>query len=502
MPVHPQRVSSQTGTLTLLEEGIQLAQHGQRAQARSILQRVIHTLPENEDAWLWLAWLEDDKAEGVRLLKEAQQLLPTSSRVREALASLAEPQEKPAPEAQVNEVRQPKPVAAPRKRAPEHKASKPKPAAFVAVQQDADIPTNRSPVFGLLGIAIVAVVVVLGLAGAFRPRPASSVRALELPTRVDAQPTADNLEEQLTSLKNQAETYRAAQDWDNAILTLERIHELIPDDNSARTALAQAYYERGKLRLQVHDLETAQVDLDAAIRLDASNLAVHEDRRALMLYLEGLQAYQLQDWTEVVHCLSRVRKINAGFRDTDKMLAEGYLGVARMQAEKQDWYGARDSLALAVTLDPNFTEAQQAIIQVNDAITPPKRVEVYLGEHLVKVYENHQVIRSFLMCSGKKGSPTLAGRYPVLDKIPLALASQWGGLQMPWWIGLYYTNGDTVNGIENGFHALPYRADQQVMWENSLGSLCSYGCVVLDTKDAVWLYDWIDIGTVVFIFDE
>lgn len=220
-----------------------------------------------------------------------------------------------------------------------------------------------------------------------------------------------------------------------------------------------------------------------------------------MLYLDGVKAYQLQDWSEVVHCLSRVRKINPNYRDTDKMLAQGYLGLAREQAAKQDWYGAQESLNLAMSLEPQLPQAEQVMIEVTEAITPAKRVEVSLSEHVVRVYENHRVIRTFPMCDGKPSSPTRPGRFPVLDKMPMALASQWGGLQMPWWIGLYYTNDDVEHGIENGFHALPFRADKQVMWENSLGSHCSYGCIVLDTEDAVWLYNWIEIGTVVFILE-
>ncbi len=485
---------------TLLEEGIQLAQRGERERARIILQRVIHASPETEDAWLWLAWLADDKAESLRLLQEAKQLFPESLRVQEALSTI-QGAPKPEPKQTQSQRKTPPPQKAPQPPRRISKAAKPLFISGVPEQGPDPAQNSRLPAVGLLVVALAAVAIVLGLAGAFRTSRPLQVQALELPTPVAAPTATVDIPQQVAALFSQVEAYEAAQDWNSAITELEHIRTLAPDDARARQELSKAHFERGKLALQANDLENAQVDLDAAIRLDASNSELHEVRRSLMLYMDGVRAYQLQDWDEVVHCLSRVRKINTGYRDTDVMLAQGYLGVARGQAVEQDWYGARESLELAISLDPELSEAQQVMIEVNNAITPPKRVEVSLSEHLVRVYENHQVIRTFPMCDGKKGSPTRPGRFPVLDKIPLALASQWGGLQMPWWIGLYYTNDDTENGIENGFHALPYRADQQVMWENSLGGQCSYGCIVLDTEDATWLYDWIEIGTVVFILE-
>ncbi len=61
---------------------------------------------------------------------------------------------------------------------------------------------------------------------------------------------------------------------------------------------------------------------------------------------------------------------------------------------------------------------------------------------------------------------------------------------MPNWLGIYY-----VQGIENGFHALPFRPDGSKMWAGLLGQRASYGCIVLGTKAGRTLYKWAEVGT-------
>lgn len=472
--------------VSLLEEGIALAEKGERARARIMLQRVISAAPETEDAWLWLAWIADEAQESRRLLDEASHLIPGSRRINEALAGFQES----APATSPKTERAKKAIRSNRQ------AHKPRPMPAAPSER----ASLRWPLLGLSVLAMTALLIVLAMSGVFTANRPSVVKALDLPPPQQVGPTPD-IAAETRSLFGSAEAYFAAQDWTNAIKTLQDLRSLDPQHENARILLAEAYLSRAKLAIAANELEAAQVDLDAAIRLNAGNLELQETRRLLSLYLDGVRAYRIQDWEEVVRCLKRVHKAGAGYRDTEVMLAQGYLGVARLQQEKQDYYGAHASLQAALELQPGLAEAEQVMIEVNNEITPPKRVEVYLSEYLVKVYENNQVIRTFLMCDGRAGSPTLPGRYPVLFKTPMAQASQWGGLQMPWWIGLYNIGDNPESQIQNGFHAFPFRADQQVMWANSLGGHCSYGCIVLETESAKWLYDWIDLGTVVFVLE-
>jgi len=65
---------------------------------------------------------------------------------------------------------------------------------------------------------------------------------------------------------------------------------------------------------------------------------------------------------------------------------------------------------------------------------------------------------------------------------------------MPYWLGIYWAGGS-----ENGIHGLPVTRAGVTIWRDRLGSPCSYGCIVLDTPDAIWLYEWAEVGTVVFV---
>ena len=209
--------------------------------------------------------------------------------------------------------------------------------------------------------------------------------------------------------------------------------------------------------------------------------------------MDGLAAYWGQDWRRATERLQKVYKLNPRFRDVEVMLGQAHfeLGVERQEAEV--WDEARDAFQASLDLLPEFEEAKTRLAQVMDILIPPKRIELDLSDKLVTVYENHQPIHVFLSCTGRATAPTLPGRYQVLDKLPMAYASKWD-LKMPWWLGIYWAGGS-----ENGFHALPILSNGQVLWSGSLGTPCSFGCVVLDTPNAKFLYDWADIGTVVLI---
>ncbi|MGC9360783.1 MAG: hypothetical protein ACP5G7_10505, partial [Anaerolineae bacterium] len=67
-----------------LEEGIFLARHGDRDTARAIFTRLIHRTPEDEQAWLWLAYVAETPEESLRYLREARAFLPESEGLAEA----------------------------------------------------------------------------------------------------------------------------------------------------------------------------------------------------------------------------------------------------------------------------------------------------------------------------------------------------------------------------------------------------------------------------------
>ncbi len=121
-----------------------------------------------------------------------------------------------------------------------------------------------------------------------------------------------------------------------------------------------------------------------------------------------------------------------------------------------------------------------------------KYVLVSISQQHMWAYQDGQQVFSFVVSTGS-GNSTRAGTFPVLDKIPNAYADNWN-FWMPDWMGVYW-----VGNLENGIHAVPVLPGGGRLWEDSLGSPVSYGCVVLAQNDAQELFDWAEVGTVVRI---
>jgi ABC-type dipeptide/oligopeptide/nickel transport system permease component len=80
-------------THSLLEQGIEAAQAGQRKQARALFARAVQEEPENEQAWLWLVTVVEDDWHKLYCLRQVQRLNPnhpTASRGVKALATRLE----------------------------------------------------------------------------------------------------------------------------------------------------------------------------------------------------------------------------------------------------------------------------------------------------------------------------------------------------------------------------------------------------------------------------
>jgi lipoprotein-anchoring transpeptidase ErfK/SrfK len=122
-----------------------------------------------------------------------------------------------------------------------------------------------------------------------------------------------------------------------------------------------------------------------------------------------------------------------------------------------------------------------------------KLVRVDLSEQRTYVYQDGQLLWTFVVSTGLPGSNTWTGTFHVQNKLPNAYAANWD-LQMPHWLGIYW-----AGSLQNGFHALPILSNGQRLWEGVLGQPVSYGCIVLGVEDAQHLYNWAEIGTEVNI---
>jgi len=122
-----------------------------------------------------------------------------------------------------------------------------------------------------------------------------------------------------------------------------------------------------------------------------------------------------------------------------------------------------------------------------------KQIIVDKSEQRAYIYQDGELLWTFIISTGMPGSETWEGTFSVRSKIPNAYAYNWG-LQMPYWLGFYHTGY-----LENGFHALPIMSSGAVLWDGYLGTPVSYGCVILSYPDAESLYHWAEIGTEVIV---
>lgn len=125
-----------------------------------------------------------------------------------------------------------------------------------------------------------------------------------------------------------------------------------------------------------------------------------------------------------------------------------------------------------------------------------KRIVVSISEQRVRVYEFGQIKWDWAASTGISSSPTWPGIYQIISHYPNAYAGNWN-LWMPQFMGVY----QPIPGADftNGFHGFPTRGGGQILWENSLGTKVTYGCILLSNQNAQLLYDWAEDGVVVEI---
>ena len=129
-----------------------------------------------------------------------------------------------------------------------------------------------------------------------------------------------------------------------------------------------------------------------------------------------------------------------------------------------------------------------------EPLVPGKTIEISLPEQRLRAYEEGQLAYDVACSSGISSTPTIAGQFQVLFKEPSAYAQRWD-LEMPYFMAVYQEGPDFFNGI----HELPITAGGGRLWAGVLGWPASYGCIILDVGDAVALYDWAPVGTLVRI---
>jgi hypothetical protein len=116
-----------------------------------------------------------------------------------------------------------------------------------------------------------------------------------------------------------------------------------------------------------------------------------------------------------------------------------------------------------------------------------RRIVYSNSQQRVWLYEaNGQLARTYPV-SGRRGVPR-PGRYRIFSKSRVSTA---GSLRLN-----YMMRFAPGRPLAAGFHAIPVRRDgSPIQSEAELGSPRSHGCVRQSNADAVFLWNWADIGT-------
>ncbi len=154
--------------------------------------------------------------------------------------------------------------------------------------------------------------------------------------------------------------------------------------------------------------------------------------------------------------------------------------------------GNRDVVLASDTAD---AASQSAAAGALPAGVPKKGKAIYVSvyQQRMYVYNNGRLAYQFVVSTGLPGRNTARGNFRVQSKFVEAWSSIWQ-LRMPYWMGIY-----NVGTYENGIHSLPINKRGVKLWAGLLGQPASFGCVILNDKNAATLFNYAPVGTPVII---
>lgn len=118
-----------------------------------------------------------------------------------------------------------------------------------------------------------------------------------------------------------------------------------------------------------------------------------------------------------------------------------------------------------------------------------KRIEISIGEQVLRAYEGRDLVLSTPVSTGTGQYPTPTGRFSIQGKEENHWSKRWS-VWMPW--AMHVVGGVFI-------HELPLTRDGRRIGSGSLGNQASHGCIRVGVGDAERLYRWTPVGTPVVI---
>ena len=477
----------QAQAATLREAGIAAAWAGQKVRARRYLRQSVAFDDGVEETWLWLAGVVVTPQESVSCLRRALAIDPHS---QQAQAGLRWAQR------QLNRQRS-------------HVQST---AQTVSPTSPSTLASGagRSYRWGYWAGAVLVVWLIVLLTGGFLltslgagspvvvlplPMPTGTL-VPDTPTPVEPPTTLQRIEALHAPLKAAWE----AEDWAECLRILEQIQALDSNYGGVDAWLIAVHLAWGIELADEEQSEEAVAHFETVLALDPQEQSAQEQRLLALAYLAAQDSYVAHEWEKAIFQFQAVLELDDDYHDVRNLLYRSYYQLGLVRQSAGELLDAKMAYEQALAIREDGDEAQAALVQVIFLLTPPtptpvpKRIEVYIGQQRMHVYEGDRLIWNWAVSTGEPGRDTRVGHFQVLDKMPNAYASRWD-LQMPHWLGIYY-----VGASENGIHALPILSNGQRLWAGFLGQRVSYGCIILGVEEARLLYEWADVGTPVDVY--
>jgi len=183
----------------------------------------------------------------------------------------------------------------------------------------------------------------------------------------------------------------------------------------------------------------------------------------------------------------------------DQLVLAGADGTTTVIQPGHDGIGILNQAAVAQSISDQVLQAKGISATISVHVTPygtittdtyPKWIEVNVVTKKMYVYENSNLVNSFLVSAGKSSTPTPLGMYKIFSKyaVQTMIGADYVQPNVPW-----------INYFKAGGYAIHGNYWRPSDWFGNINS--SHGCVGLQVSDAEWVYNWAPIGTPIIIHE-
>jgi len=495
---------------SLLDRGIAAAQRGQRDRARRYLERALALDGSNEEAWLWLASITEDRGLAAAIYERLLEVYPDSTQARQALIALNEAGamgEEPEPvELEASEAPlEPGPIEAPQGEMLEEEE------VSTSVSGEEDGPSLFVPPW-----EVDATIPVLGKAAT--PPPLAREAEERREENEDVEPLDDEvLPEQV--VQNHVIVHGSGSEETSQPSGAETIEKDIGGEIAPPAALEEP--AGGEEPVSESVFRSQEPALEASVELKPPS-----DQTISTVY-SGIEEPSHEETQDIMDPLPPHKEADSTAVPPTELLRNGamfvmllfvligsllliFLVASESRADRLRYALGMVTNTPTVTLTPTctFTPVPTSTPSSTPTLTPSptstctatsipsatptpswlserylplpeeeKWIEVDLSDQTLTAYDGTVVVYTAIISSGKGYTPTVKGKFRIMRKLESQLMTG---------AGFYLPN------VPHVMYFYARYALHGAYWHDKWGTPTSHGCVNLKLEDAKWLYAWAD----------